>query len=173
MTPVFLAFAFLFTVESQPPELPQVRYPEWEQKDDIRRRVDAQLTLQMEITADGAISRVTLVAQENIPAGRRTKPSNRSNASWREAGPSPPCGTNGHRLHLQTHLRLAAVCPPPEQHRYPGTNRGVRWEKAGGAPRRQPSDCGKRKTDLIGAPDGREIPLETFKAELDARARAS
>ena len=174
MAPVFLALALVFAAESQSPELPQVRYPAWEQKDDIRRRVDAHLTLQMEIAADGVISRVTFIAQENIPAERLENyvESFKSQLEGRKAKPAMRDG----RAIACTYKHIFVwplFVPPPERHRYPEDEPRRRSEMDGeGAPTEAVKLREVEHRSYVDTPDGREIPMETFKAELDSKARS-
>jgi hypothetical protein len=173
MGPVCLCLLLLFAAETQPPELPQVRYPVWKQKDDIKRRVDAHLTLQMEIAADGAISRVIYLEQEKIPEDQvegfvlffRTQLEGRKAKPAFQDGKAVACT-------YKYIFVWPLFVPPPEKHHYPDDY--LRQKEA--APRGgEPAEIIKllevERLPYIRTPDGREIPLEQFRSELDAAAR--
>jgi len=175
MVPASLLAALVFAAELTAPALPRVDYPPAEVREDIKHRVDAKLTLTMEVAADGLISKVELVTQENLPAAsvETTVEFFRGQLEGKRAGPAEQDGRPVACTYRYIFVWPLAY-PPPEEHHYPDDlpRNGQYFDDLPDLPRPAIRLDVAPPVPMVGTPDGREIPVERFREELDTRARA-
>ena len=175
MSSVSFLAALLFAVEFTAPVLPRVDYPPAAVREGIRHRVDAKLTLKMDIAADGAITNVGLVAQENLPADALdpTVAFFRAQLEGKTARPAERDGKPVACTYRHIFVWTLAY-PPPTEYRYPDDlpRNGQYFEDLPDLPRPRIRLDATPPVPLVETPDGRQVPVEQFRGELDARARA-
>ena len=170
----FLA-ALLFAVEFTAPALPRLEYPPAAVRENLKHRVDAKLTLSMEIAADGRISKVAFESQENLPADalEATVAFFRGQLEGKLARPAERDGRSVACTYRHIFVWPLAY-PPPAEYRYPDDlpRDGQYQEDLPDLPRSRIRLDGAPPVPLVETPDGRAIPVERFREELDAKARA-
>lgn len=175
MTHPFALAGLLLAVEFTAPALPRVEYPPARVREDLSHRVDAKMTLQMGIAADGTITGVVLVEQENLPAPAVEK----TVAFFRdqlEGARARPAERDGRPVACTyKHVFVWPLYyPPPEEHHFPDDlpRNGQYYEDLPDLPRPRIRLDTAPAVPLVGTPDGRMVPVEEFRTELDAKARA-
>ncbi len=168
-------FALLFALEFTAPAIPRVEYPPAAVREDLRHRVDAKLTLTMAIAADGLIGQVAFESQENLPPGEVGAVVEFFRAQL-EGGRARPAERNGKPVACTyRHIFVWPLYhPPPEEYRYPDDlpRGGQYYEDLPDLPRPRIRLDAAPPVPLVSTPDGREVTVERFRAELDAKARS-
>jgi hypothetical protein len=171
LLPALLLLAAEFTA----PALPRVEYPPPEVQPDLRHRLDARLTLTMEVAADGLVTKVAFESQENLPEGAvdGTVAFFRGQLEGKRARPAERDGRPIACTYRHIFVWPLAY-PPPQEFRYPDDlpRNGQYSEDLPDLPRTRIRLDTAPPVPLVSTPDGRQVTVEAFLDELDAKARA-
>lgn len=173
--PIVLA-ALLFATEFFAPALPRVEYPAAAVREGLRQRLDAKLTLTMEIAANGLISQVEVLSHENLPAEELASAVAFFKAQLEGKRALRPAEQDGKPVACTyRHIFVWTVAyPPPTEYRYPDDlpRDGQYFEDLPDLPRARIRLDVAPPVPLVETPDGRAVPVERFREELDAKARS-